>query len=331
MNEICHLQGGFPGALFDLTPSDWAWRGIRGGLFKLHPDWAMGGKTGKFDAVQMLSYDISIKDPDRFTQRRYIYATAGSVDRHGNRRTDYVFEGKSICVPDPERYGGNYFNQKYGDCLTLEACNDLWISEHGAAGGPTCPPIEPQPYFPPRRTLDGKRRWCHAFQKVLSVPDYTGRTFIWGYETAGNFDKSAYTGYEGVMSCALEIAVTGTDADMFNHIENHIAEYDYAPEKVFLDCPRGLDPDKFPWTAAETIKNGAAANVKWKVRTHRFARPHLVVFANIGPHDFVHTKMSADRVVAVELRAFEAALAGGATPPTNITELMAFPTVELFD
>ena len=108
-------------------------------------------------------------------------------------------------------------------------------------------------------------------------------------------------------------------------------EHDCGPEKVFLDCPRGLDPDKFPWTAAETIKNGAAANVKWKVRTHRFARPHLVVFANIGPHDFVHTKMSADRVVAVELRAFEAALAGGATPPTNITELMAFPTVELFD
>ena len=147
MNEICHLQGGFPGALFDLTPSDWAWRGIRGGLFKLHPDWAMDGKTGKFDAVQMLSHDISIKDPDLFTQRRCIYATAGSMDRHENRRTDYVFEGKSLCVPDPERLGGNFFNQKHGDCLTLEACLDLWSKEHGAVGGPTCPPIEPQPFF----------------------------------------------------------------------------------------------------------------------------------------------------------------------------------------
>ena len=131
-------------------------------------------------------------------------------------------------------------------------------------------------------------------------------------------------------SCALEIAVTGTAADMFNHVENHIAECNYAPEKVFLDCPRGLDVDEFPWNAAEAIKNGATTNVKWKVRSHRFARPHLTVFANVGPHDLVKTKTSADRVVAVELRAFEAALAGGAAAPTNITELMAFPTVELF-
>ena len=125
-------------------------------------------------------------------------------------------------------------------------------------------------------------------------------------------------------SCALEIAVTGTAADMFKHVENHIAEHDYGPEKVFMDCPRGLDPDKFPWNAAEAIQNGATTNVKWKVRSHRFGRPHLVVFANIGPHALVKTKMSADRVVAVELRAFEAALAGGAAAPTNITELMAF-------
>ena len=107
-------------------------------------------------------------------------------------------------------------------------------------------------------------------------------------------------------------------------------EHDCGPEKVFLDCPRGLDPKKFPWTAAESIKNGAVTNTKWKVRSHRCARPHLVVFANVGPHDFVKTKTSADRVAAVELRAFEAALADGADAPTNVTELTAFPSVELF-
>ena len=99
----------------------------------------MGGKHGKFDALQMLSCDIPVKAPDQFTQRRCICATVGSVDRHGNRRTDHVFEGKSPCVPDPERHGGNFFNQKYGHCETPEACLELWTRGHSTVGGPGRP------------------------------------------------------------------------------------------------------------------------------------------------------------------------------------------------
>ena len=65
------------------------------------------------------------------------------------------------------------------------------------------------------------------------MPDHTVRAFVWGHETAGNFDKSEHTGYEVVMSCALGITVTGPDADVFNHVENHITGHDYGPDKVF--------------------------------------------------------------------------------------------------
>ena len=73
-------------------------------------------------------------------------------------------------------------------------------------------------------------------------------------------------------------------------------------------------------------------NVKWKVSDVDWESPQIVIFANDDPADFVGTKMSADKIVDVELRAFNASLEGGIiAAPKTLAELRAHPTVKSYD
>jgi len=73
-------------------------------------------------------------------------------------------------------------------------------------------------------------------------------------------------------------------------------------------------------------------NVKWKVPDVDWESPQIVIFANDDPADFVGTKMSADKIVDVELRAFNASLEGGIiAAPKTLAELRAHPSVKSHD
>jgi hypothetical protein len=73
-------------------------------------------------------------------------------------------------------------------------------------------------------------------------------------------------------------------------------------------------------------------NVKWKVADVDWESPQIVIFANDDPADFVGTKMSADKIVDVELREFNAFLeAGIIAPPQTLVELRAYPVVKSYD
>ena len=73
-------------------------------------------------------------------------------------------------------------------------------------------------------------------------------------------------------------------------------------------------------------------NVKWKAADVDWESPQTVIFANDDPADFVGTKMSADKLVDVELRAFNASVeAGVIAPPQTLAELRAHPVVKSYD
>ena len=73
-------------------------------------------------------------------------------------------------------------------------------------------------------------------------------------------------------------------------------------------------------------------NTKWKVSEHDWASPHVIIFSNESPEQYVGSKMSTDKIVDVELRKFTARLDSGAEdPPTTIAELRDFSTVIAYE
>jgi hypothetical protein len=73
-------------------------------------------------------------------------------------------------------------------------------------------------------------------------------------------------------------------------------------------------------------------NTKWKVSEHDWASPHVIIFSNESPEQYVGSKMSTDKIVDVELRKFTARLDSGAEdPPTTIAELRDFSTVVAYE
>ena len=82
----------------------------------------------------------------------------------------------------------------------------------------------------------------------------------------------------------------------------------------------------------ENLKDGMVVNVKWKVADVDWESPQIVIFANDDPAEFVGTKMSADKLVDVELRAFNASIeAGVVAPPQTLADLRARPVVRSHD
>ena len=104
----------------------------------------------------------------------------------------------------------------------------------------------------------------------------------------------------------------------------------HGPKLIIIDKPRDGNPVN--WEMIENLKNGMVVNVKWKVADVDWESPQIVIFANDDPADFVGTKMSADKIVDVEPRAFNASLeAGVVAPPKTLAEPRAHPVVKSHD
>ena len=133
------------------------------------------------------------------------------------------------------------------------------------------PPIPP--YIP-------RAGWqCELSIALESAP--TARTITWVYDLVGNRGKSYFAGnYSPSNSYVIS---GGKHADII---------YAYRFERhVFFDWPRDAE-DRFPYSVAESFKNGYALSTKYETKRLRFAIPHVVVFANFSPD---LTKLSLDR------------------------------------
>lgn len=97
-----------------------------------------------------------------------------------------------------------------------------------------------------------------------------------------------------------------------------------------MDRPR--DDKPVNWKVFEDVKGGKLVNVKWEVNDVDWESPQLVIFANDDPADLIGTKMSSDKIVDVELRAFNASLeAANGAGPQDLVELRAHPDVKSYD
>ena len=236
-----------------------------------------------------------------------------------------------MCVLDPELFGDGSFNPVYRDCATIDDCRSQW---NGVAAAqqrqPEMTAREPAPWFPQPMTTEGFPVWTAVFIALLTVPDPTGRTVIWAWELTGKFWKSRLTNYLCRMHGAMATSGSIEEKNIGNQVQNYIELHGYGPKMILIDKPRDAKPVN--WPIVEDIKNASLTNVKWKVAQIDWESPQVVIFANDDPADFVGTKMSSDKIVDVELRAFNASLEAGEVPaPQTLAELRAHPVVKSYD
>ena len=330
LQQAYYHAGVHAGALLDMKVHDWLLRGLRAGDFKLCPSW-VSGKTVPHDPVRVNRYDRILKAPTSCSERDLIYVLYGSKDKSGERRSCYLRVGKSTCVQDTELFEDGSFNAAYRNCQTIEDCRLQWDGIAAAQQDlPELPPREQAPWFPPMMTTEGFPLWALLFIKLLSVPDPTGRTLIWAWELTGNFYKSRLTKYLVRMHGAMVTSGTIEMNNIGNQVQNYIELHGCGPAVIIADRPR--DDGPVNWKIFEDAKAGKLVNVKWKVNDVDWESPHIVIFANDDPAEFVGTKMSSDKIVDVELRAFNASLeAADGAGPQNLAELRAHPDVKSYD
>jgi hypothetical protein len=115
------------------------------------------------------------------------------------------------------------------------------------------------------------------FETLSSTPD--PRKILWFYDQQGNAGKSHFAlGYPNGY-----VITGGKHADIY---------YAYGFERVvFFDWPRDAE-ERFPYSSAESFKNGYFLSSKYEVKRVRFEVPHVVVFSNFMPD---LCKLSLDR------------------------------------
>nr|WAE42589.1 MAG: replication associated protein [Cressdnaviricota sp.] len=115
------------------------------------------------------------------------------------------------------------------------------------------------------------------YQQLQLQPD--ARTITWVYDSVGNLGKSIFANnYTNAY-----VITGGKHADVFY-------AYKFEPV-VFFDWPRDAQ-DRFPYSVAESFKNGYFLSTKYECRRVRFNIPHVVVFSNSLPE---MDKLSLDR------------------------------------
>lgn len=116
---------------------------------------------------------------------------------------------------------------------------------------------------------------------LLGIPD--PRKVYWYWEAVGNSGKS-YFALNFNNGGRFGYVVTGG-----RHSDIYFAYKDETI--VFFDWARDNE-ESFPYRVVENFKNGYFLNTKYETFPHRFAVPHVVVFANFPPDV---SKLSNDR------------------------------------
>lgn len=128
--------------------------------------------------------------------------------------------------------------------------------------------------------------WQSDLQEYLSTTA-DPRKIRWYYDLVGNHGKSYFASLFKPEDSY--IVSGGKHADII---------YAYRYESIiFFDWPRDAE-DRFPYSVAESFKNGYALSTKYEVRRLRFATPHVIVFANFEPD---MSKLSVDRFEIIQI------------------------------
>lgn len=116
------------------------------------------------------------------------------------------------------------------------------------------------------------------------------RAIIWVYDAVGNTGKSYLAAYLGD-TCNAFLATGGKGGDIV-----HAYAKSNCSKVVVFDIPR--DGQVGDYNTLESLKNGRAFSSKYDSRTMKFAKPHVIVFANFTPD---RTKYSGDRIVMIDV------------------------------
>lgn len=127
--------------------------------------------------------------------------------------------------------------------------------------------------------------WQLELATILADPPHA-RQVIWIFDSAGDTGKSFFAQHYQPYGYVI---TGGKHADIY---------YAYSFESVvFFDWARNAVD--FPYSVAETFKNGYYLSTKYEVRRVRFAVPHVVVFSNNEPD---RSQLSADRWRVINVR-----------------------------
>lgn len=116
------------------------------------------------------------------------------------------------------------------------------------------------------------------------------RTVMWYWETVGYAGKSFMAEYLDVMHGAL-VLQSMKRADMLHLISKHVVE---GLKTVIFDMSRTSEEGavNVVYDVIELLNNGQFSSGKYESTSLRFARPHVIVFANFAPDQ---SKLSEDR------------------------------------
>lgn len=312
-------------ACVDMASWNWVLREIQSGEIRLHSNWALPSDANHagIDFERMNRWARITVDPSAATERDIAVIATGSARRGPD---DHVIE-ESGEVEDPELVSGSVFNPRFRG-PGLPSCIELFKSDDGGSRK-TAPPANPAPYFPRALRPQDLRRWQHAATRLFDQPEdpVLGRDMIVLHEGEGGMGKSVLAQYmeERMQACVLG----GEHENMLYLLKQWIEGRGHGPKIVVVDLSRSTAESQWPWRTLEDIKNGSASAGKYQSKRLRFARPHVVILSNQPPPG-VGTDISADRVIAVELRGFAQELENGTAPPANTRELRLFPGVETY-
>lgn len=145
-----------------------------------------------------------------------------------------------------------------------------------------------------------QREWFDLFEP----PCIDERTVWWLFEREGGWGKSHLTktlydvlGPDRVMVCS------GKYSDICQNLSVKRETHGRYPDVVVVDVPRVSTETGhvfISYPAIEKLKDGLLYAPKYEGGEHRFRSPHVVVLANVPPHDPLK-KFSADRWKIFEL------------------------------
>ena len=291
------------GACVDMGPLDWILRQLREEKLRLFPHWAVGAASNMKPIVDPTTFERYTRitvDPKSATERDVWTILYGPRDYSGAVWKKCVTSDDGAVI-DPELVDSRAtFNPKYRG-LTIAECISKFKS---SPDQPEAPPAASPPYFPPVMQQSQCRLWQSVIDKCMCTADdpVFGRHILWAYEENGNFGKSVLANYLRIRRGAI-IVGGGLSRDVMHQIRTEIDQTGQNPPIVIFDLTRAVASTEAPWAAIEAIKNGVVPTTKYQSTTIHFARPWVLVLANVAAPG-VGVEISADRIVEVELRAF---------------------------
>lgn len=198
-----------------------------------------------------------------------------------------------IAKQDPENSDlaeKNIVDLIWSNETTADALRNNVKSMSDVMGIVTLMNFKPLPYHKPT-VFEKLRPWQEKLEKDLEF-EPNDRQIIWYVDLKGGSGKTCFMDYyeDKYPKKSYGINQLGGARNIATIIESAI-ESGWTAHVVFINLSRSSE-SKDIYEPLEMIKDGRVTTTKYKGRTYRFNRPHVVVFANFYPNT---EKLSKDR------------------------------------